>query len=112
MPAVILPARASEMNRTQYLTYREFQIRSENKMELGENGNVKRLILGRKSLSISRGHKAHTALSYVPRAKGNHIKGEVVLLLIILLVTKNVVQPKLNRNATILFIFQFCFRTR
>lgn len=33
--------------------------------------------MGRKSLIISRGHKAHTALSYVLRAKENCTKSEV-----------------------------------
>lgn len=60
---------------------------------------------------ISRGHKAHTALSHVPGAKENCIKGEVVLLRVILLVTKGVVQPELNRNATIFFIFPPSSRT-
>ena len=65
----------------------------------------------KKSFIISRGPKAHTALSHDPRAKESGIKGELVLLRVILFVTEGVIQPELNRNATIVLIFPPSSRT-
>ena len=49
MPIVMPSARPSEMN----MTYREFQIKVKIKKRTEKNGNVGKIILGRKSLKIS-----------------------------------------------------------
>ena len=49
MPIVMPSARPSEMN----MTYREFQINVKIKKRTEKNGNVGKIILGRKSLKIS-----------------------------------------------------------